>query len=155
MSKTHCKRGHEFSDENTRHKNGKRHCRQCAVLQARKWQLANPDKVKANCRRWHQENKERRYAYKRQLNYGVTPEQFEKLLSLQNRACAICHVEFTQTPDIDHDHKTGIVRGLLCTNCNNGLGRFKDNVEALESAIKYLTKGLANGLDIIAVSNKD
>jgi len=63
----------------------------------------------------------------------------------QNGKCAICKKPETRKTgnkirelSIDHCHKTGKVRGLLCDSCNNGLGRFKDSVKLLESALKYL-----------------
>lgn len=72
--------------------------------------------------------------------YGITIEDFERMLKDQGYKCAIC---FT-TPvndrswNVDHDHKTGAVRKILCSKCNTGLGSFRDNTEYLESAIKYL-----------------
>ncbi len=73
-------------------------------------------------------------------NYGITIDEYEKLLDKQNGCCAICG-----RPDngkrlmcVDHCHSTGEVRGLLCNNCNLGLGNFIDNVELLENAVKYL-----------------
>jgi hypothetical protein len=70
--------------------------------------------------------------------------QFDDMLHSQHGMCAICGA----SPDaeqygvlaVDHCHTTGKVRGLLCANCNNGLGRFKDNPEALEAAAAYLRK---------------
>ncbi len=57
------------------------------------------------------------------------------------RPKATCHPElphFSKGLCVDHDHKTGEIRGLLCDSCNNGLGRFKDNPEILASALSYL-----------------
>lgn len=58
----------------------------------------------------------------------------------QKSSCAICG-KYTTTLNIDHDHVTGYVRGLLCYACNMGLGAFKDNTVILDGAIKYLTQG--------------
>lgn len=78
-------------------------------------------------------------------NYGVTLEWYRNTLSKQNNVCAIC-----KNPEVavirgkvvamavDHCHKTGKARGLLCTRCNRGLGLFNDNVDNLKSAIEYL-----------------
>ncbi len=58
----------------------------------------------------------------------------------QENKCAICKDEFENTRDahLDHNHKTGISRLVLCSNCNTGLGLFKDNIELLQVAIQYL-----------------
>lgn len=69
--------------------------------------------------------------------YGLIPERYEELLQAQDGRCAICR----QTPEtfmIDHDHKTGRVRGLLCPGCNLGLGHFKDDPDRLLAAKEYL-----------------
>lgn len=70
----------------------------------------------------------------------------------QNGLCAICgnpEKAFMKTKvmylAIDHNHKTGEIRGLLCTNCNNGLGRFKDNIDLLNKAIAYIEKDRPEG----------
>ena len=63
------------------------------------------------------------------------------MLVAQDGGCAICKVKDNGTYEyfsVDHCHKTLKVRGLLCTNCNNGLGRFKDRIDLLDAAIKYL-----------------
>ena len=81
------------------------------------------------------------YRYKK---YGITEEFFSNMLQSQNNACAICNRDFIGGTDIkiDHDHKTGQVRGLLCHNCNTGLGHFKDNIKIFQSTIKYLENGI-------------
>lgn len=68
--------------------------------------------------------------------YSLTPEQFEALLRSHHGQCAICNAGVATC--IDHDHKTGKVRGLLCAGCNSGLGQFRDNPEVLEQAARYL-----------------
>lgn len=62
------------------------------------------------------------------------------MTSAQENACAICKGT-TSTLCIDHDHSSGVVRGLLCSNCNTGIGLFKDDPTRLSNAIAYLEKG--------------
>jgi hypothetical protein len=73
---------------------------------------------------------------------GITREQFDTLLKAQDGKCAICGVLITsllpRQVHVDHDHETGQVRGILCAICNQGLGLFKDTIELLEAAIRYL-----------------
>ena len=84
--------------------------------------------------------------YRRKHRYGVTDEDLGRMLYQQNVMCAICGKQFIDVGDahIDHDHeyerRTGEVRvrGLLCHNCNAGLGMFKDDIVLLEDAINYL-----------------
>jgi hypothetical protein len=71
----------------------------------------------------------------------MTVEKYNTMLSSQNNCCCICgrHMsEFKYNLAVDHDHSTGRARGLLCNNCNNGLGRFQDDIDILASAISYL-----------------
>lgn len=69
--------------------------------------------------------------------YGLTPEQVRVMLEKQNHMCAICNNPFG-LQNIDHCHKTGKVRGVLCVNCNRGLGAFGDNIQNMEKALEYL-----------------
>ena len=74
--------------------------------------------------------------------YGLTVDDYNKMYKEQNGKCAICKTDCLSERfgkfDVDHDHETGKIRGLLCNKCNTGLGLFKDNVEHLKSAIEYL-----------------
>lgn len=85
--------------------------------------------------------------YNLKIKYGLTEEDFNNLLEKQNSVCAICKKSETRIINgkicplsIDHCHKTGKVRGLLCNECNNGLSRFRDDNKILNSAISYLQK---------------
>lgn len=76
-----------------------------------------------------------------QDRYGITINEYDKLLDMQNHCCAICQKHITETGQglhVDHCHITGRIRGLLCNSCNGGLGNFKDDTSLLESAIEYL-----------------
>ena len=76
--------------------------------------------------------------------YGLTYDEMLQILGGQGGKCSICDTEIVlggrtdNSACVDHDHKTGKIRGLLCNNCNRGLGMFKDNRKRLENAIKYL-----------------
>lgn len=100
---------------------------------------------------YHKKHKDRHLKLQRIRNrkhkYGISEEEYRKMINDQNNKCAICGVELeindtnihtSTTLCIDHCHSTGIVRGLLCTRCNKALGLFDDNVYNLKSAIKYL-----------------
>jgi len=72
-------------------------------------------------------------------SHGITVETFQQTLKDQDYRCRICYGWITEaTCHIDHDHETGFFRGLLCPQCNIGLGNFHDSIEFLERAIKYL-----------------
>jgi len=79
---------------------------------------------------------------------GHSAEEYQALRDKQNGRCAICGVHEGHRScrgrkcrlAIDHDHRTGVTRGLLCNNCNRGLGRFKDSVALLEAAVRYLKR---------------
>jgi len=73
--------------------------------------------------------------------YGITQENYDKMYAENNGTCLICG-EYYGKLFVDHDHKTGTVRGLLCSNCNAGLGFFKDNIDRIERAAYYLKRNL-------------
>lgn len=70
--------------------------------------------------------------------YGLTIESYEELLTKQEGRCAVCRHEVEGLLHVDHDHETGRVRGLLCRECNRGIGLLGDSLEILESAVQYL-----------------
>lgn len=80
----------------------------------------------------------------RLAKYGLTKDDFNALLEKQNGGCAICGATSggkrheNERLHVDHCHTTGVVRGLLCTECNTSLGKFKDSPELLRKAAMYL-----------------
>jgi hypothetical protein len=79
---------------------------------------------------------------------GFSLADYQALWEAQNGKCAICGVKEGHRSRygracqlaLDHDHRTGKARGLLCNSCNRGLGRFKDSIEVLEAAVRYLKR---------------
>ena len=76
----------------------------------------------------------RHYHLKRR--YGIGADDFDALVVQQGGVCAICGREAPE--HVDHSHESGAVRGILCFNCNGGLGQFKDSVDSLVNAVAYL-----------------
>lgn len=74
------------------------------------------------------------------IKYGMTPQDFADMVMYQENKCAICSNDFISRSKtfIDHDHKTGKVRALLCMACNTMLGNAKEDPAILQSAIIYL-----------------
>lgn len=100
----------------------------------------NRTKIKTYQDAYNRENQLRLRTY----NYGITPEIFEKMLHDQWGICKICKQPLKEGKftHIDHCHYTGKIRGLLCILCNTGLGKFKDDVNLLKSAIAYLEESI-------------
>jgi len=76
-----------------------------------------------------------------QKRYGVDELEYNKQLARQNHSCMICgvhHSTQSKALQVDHDHSTGKLRGILCGKCNRALGLVNDNVETLTRMIKYL-----------------
>lgn len=109
--------------------------------------------------------RQERHAHKKRLyargvicqNHGISSERYEELLRIQDGVCAICRQPETRkhksnrvwSLGIDHDHNccpgrfgcAKCVRGLLCDNCNQAIGRFKENIQVLQNAVDYLIRG--------------
>jgi len=95
---------------------------------------------------WMKNNRARLNEQRIIKTYGVDMSWFHRQYVIQGGVCAICGSSVdpvtTKNTHIDHCHTTGKVRGILCHLCNRGIGHFKDSIDTLESAIKYLK---ANG----------
>lgn len=77
--------------------------------------------------------------------YNITIEEYEEMLEAHGHKCAICGYSDKSSPKffpmVDHDHASGKVRGILCSNCNTAIGKMKDNPELLKRAAEYLEHG--------------
>src|ERR1017187_237434 len=113
-----------------------------AVRAARKAEYAaNPEKFKQHARNWRLANPRRDWDNKLK-KYGITSNDYDRILSEQGGVCAICSGgpgdKRSYRFHVDHCHNTGVVRGLLCSNCNFGIGHFRDNPERFERVALYL-----------------
>jgi Recombination endonuclease VII len=76
-------------------------------------------------------------------SYGITQSDYDDMWIAQGGLCAICRLTSKKSLAVDHCHTTGKVRGLLCQNCNIGIGNLKDSVIILESATRYIKAHLS------------
>ena len=122
-------------------------CQQVLPLSSFSPHKTSPDGLAYRCksclaaksREYRKTHKEARRKAKLKYKYGITPEQYDAAWEAQGQGCAICG-KADKKLHIDHCHETGAFRGILCGNCNVGLGMFGDNISTLEMAVKYLTR---------------
>ena len=134
----------KFGVNNSRPDNLENICKEC--ISARRKISYSPAKAKVQ---W-QNNKYSRpeYAESRRLMtaYGITKEFRDYMAQVKENRCEICNEEVKLV--VDHDHKTGIVRGMLCSTCNRGLGHFNDDANLLTKAFMYIkTKTEQNNVE--------
>jgi hypothetical protein len=108
------------------------------IERVQRWQRANPERYRAKLQDFAASGKKKVSDRKSHLKrkYGLTLETYEDLLASQRGGCAICG-----NPDadnVDHDHETGRVRGILCWDCNIAIGKFEDDEDRLVAAATYL-----------------
>lgn len=126
-------------------------CKKCRAENQKKWVASNKEKVKESNRKNREKRKafydstegiicSRRAHLKRM--YGISLEDYNSMLEKQEGKCAICGNKEMNYKNkvlcVDHNHETGQVRGLLCGLCNSGLGKFRENKNFLNNAIKYI-----------------
>lgn len=124
-------------------------CNKCRKEKASLWQKENKEKVNEKNRKWVKNNYEKKYSNSKNSKllkeYGITLEEYNKMSEAQNHRCKICNKEETKKMSdtkwklsVDHCHKTGKIRGLLCAKCNVGLAKFEEDEQQFINAIKYL-----------------
>lgn len=124
----------------------------------KKWREENRELVAENKRQWFNKNREqniekRKANYRKNIdahkdamlrrNYGITLEQYNAMLASQDHGCKICKSKTSNSKAakslfVDHCHRTGVVRGILCNKCNAGIAYFNESKELLAEAIRYL-----------------
>jgi hypothetical protein len=116
-------------------------CRKCKLL-ANQAYVKNVEKAKETREfRKMYDRKQRLKLARIKHRYKLSADKYSLLLQQQDNLCAICNVSlnlFGKNTHIDYCHKTKKIRGLLCGNCNQGLGNFRDDINFLNSAIDYL-----------------
>ncbi len=130
----------QFYDHSTAHRGKNPRCKTCVASHMRSWREQklkdDPDGYEA-----------RRSEITRASRRGITVEELRSMYRNQHHRCAICGVREIDLPRrfaVDHNHVTGRVRGLLCDDCNKGLGLFRDDPERLATAISYLLRESRN-----------
>lgn len=114
-----------------------------AIERVRKWQHDNPERVRETRRQRNahpdRKRKQRDTYYRR--TYGISADEADAILETQDHRCAICMKPAPArlaSMHLDHDHGTGAIRGFLCLDCNQGLGKLRDSPDLLLRALVYL-----------------
>lgn len=107
--------------------------------------MAKEKRTYQDRKEWYKEYRKKNKSLFRNIDlkrkFGISLEEYEKLNIAQDFKCAICQKhesEFKIKFAVDHNHETKAIRGLLCKDCNTGIGLFKDDITLLLSAINYL-----------------
>ena len=129
-----CQRGHDMSKYRRVHPNGDTYCSMCSNIRTRKWIKENPEKVSLF-------NK----SHKLSKSYGISLDEYCSMLDSQGGVCAICKEKCKsgRRLSVDHDHRTGSIRGLLCSRCNTAIGLLRDNIDLFFRSIDYLVDNVA------------
>ena len=116
-------------------------CKTCRAIYDKKYSVENKDKKNKRNRERRKSNPEKFKKYDLKKNFDITMEQYNDMYNKQNGYCAICFTHQSKLKkllSVDHCHKTGKIRKLLCVQCNVGLGSFRDNPELCLNAYEYL-----------------
>lgn len=122
------------------------HCKFCQNAAKENWRKRNIERVNAHAKGLYLSNPIRAKGRQVQkffkgLSWQESFDKYQSMLKEQNNACEICKTkDHMRALHIDHCHKSGKVRGLLCHNCNLTLGRMNESVELFQAVISYLNK---------------
>lgn len=120
-------------------------CKTCKQAKTYEWRKKNPEVYNGRAAEWRKANPDKQHATEIKRNYGLTIENYNKMLVEQNFGCKICgkkHDSFKKRGRlyVDRIKGTKTVRGLLCSACNSGIGYLNHDVELLQKAIEYLKR---------------
>ncbi len=124
-------------------------CRPCEAVAGREWRLLNPIKSRKATTRWRENNQEKVSRQDRnhhfQRSFGLTIEDVDRMIEQQEGKCAnigcrrtLSRGRKTDSAHLDHDHKTGKVRAVLCQACNVALGRLREDPNVIAGLLEYL-----------------
>ncbi len=118
-------------------------CKPCCKLDTYTWRERNKSKYNNYAAMWRAKNPERRVASEIKHHYKLSIERYNEMLAQQKSRCKICGKPHDPGRSrgrlyVDHCHASNVVRGLLCSHCNTGLGYFKDDVGLMKRAIAYV-----------------
>jgi hypothetical protein len=116
-------------------------CKVCLAASKKREYHKHTQRYKDNGARYRKNNPRKTKSAVLEWNYGITIDQRDEMMLRQGAKCAICNVaqvNLGRSLNIDHSHRTGRIRGLLCSECNHGLGKFRDRIDLLYRAIRYL-----------------
>lgn len=126
-------------------------CKDCVGIYSKGYRKNNADTIRIKKKRYHETNPYIKRKSYLKLTYGLTLTDYDALYKQQNGLCKICQANNAKNKGhkhlyVDHCHKTGIIRGLLCFPCNSAIGQLEDNVENMKRAIEYLENTCLNGV---------
>ena len=118
-------------------------CIECCKIDTYSWREKNRSGYNNYAAAWRAKNPGKQHATDIKRLYGLKIEDYNVLLAAQSCQCKICGKQHDSSLKrgrlyVDHNHTTGAVRGLLCSECNRGIGAMRDSVELLEKSIAYL-----------------
>lgn len=117
------------------------YCRECHRKRSNERYKEDPERQKAKQASYRQRHPDRALSSDLKIKYGITLEEYENILKSQNGVCAACgKPPEKKRLSVDHNHKTGAIRALLCNDCNLALGHARDSVEVLSGLIAYLRR---------------
>lgn len=135
----------------------RKQCKKCCNANSQRWRENNKELNKKICKDYYEQNKERVKArtkayyhnnkekykhikrnYHLKENFNIDEDRYNEILSKQKNRCAICGQIGSRNLAVDHNHKYGNIRGLLCNNCNSAIGHFHENIFIMLKAICYL-----------------
>lgn len=134
----------EFNNDRSQKDGKTRRCKECQIAINKAWQEKDPERARAI---WRKASLKHGRAKSLKHKYGITETEYEDRLLSQEGRCPICGLSASETKgrnpgrlNVDHDHETMVIRGLLCGPCNLILGQAHDDPNILLAAAAYLIR---------------
>lgn len=133
----------EYFKDNKKKKGIRCKCKICCKEETKNWRIKNRSHYNNYVAEWRAKNPVRQHTMEIKRRYGLSIEKYNEMLTAQSCQCKICGKQHDPSLKrgrlyVDHCHKTGVVRALLCGACNSAIGHFNDDISFLEKASSYL-----------------